>query len=110
MNRTTESVANAGQNAPVEVRPGRIETDANTVERDLSRLVLSIVELVRQLVERQSIRQMDQGSLSEEQVEAIGLTLMRLEAAMDELCARFGLTPEDLELDLGPVGTLLSAD
>ncbi|WP_113699849.1 gas vesicle protein K [Nonomuraea lactucae] len=88
----------------------RIETDPEAVERDLSRLVLTLVELVRQLVERQSIRRMEQGDLSEEQIETLGLTLMRLEEAMNELCERFDLTPADLNLDLGPLGTLLPED
>ncbi|MCW2948239.1 MAG: hypothetical protein JWR24_4956 [Actinoallomurus sp.] len=88
----------------------RIETDAENVERDLTRLVLTVVELVRQLVERQAIHRVDRGDLSEEQVEALGLTLMRLEDAMTELCERFGLAPSDLNLDLGPLGTLLPAD
>jgi hypothetical protein len=85
----------------------RIETDPEAVERDLSRLVLTLVELVRQLVERQSIRRMERGDLTEEQVEKLGLTLMRLEEAMGELCERFDLTPADLNIDLGPLGTLL---
>ncbi|MBB6349638.1 gas vesicle protein K [Nonomuraea muscovyensis] len=88
----------------------RIETDPEAVERDLSRLVLTLVELVRQLVERQSIRRMEQGDLSDEQVETLGLTLMKLEEAMNELCERFDLTPADLNLDLGPLGTLLPED
>jgi hypothetical protein len=88
----------------------RIETDAENVERDLTRLVLTVVELVRQLVERQAIRRVDHGDLSEEQIEALGMTLMRLEEAMTELCERFGLSPSDLNLDLGPLGTLLPAD
>lgn len=88
----------------------RIETDPEAVERDLSRLVLTLVELVRQLVERQSIRRMEQGDLSDEQVETLGLTLMKLEEAMTELCERFDLTPADLNLDLGPLGTLLPED
>lgn len=107
---STGQVARPDHAGPLQVQPRRIEADASTVERDLSCLVLTIVELVRQLVERQSIRRMDQGSLSEEQVEAIGLTLMRLEAAMDQLCEQFGLSPEDLELDLGPLNTLLGTD
>ncbi|MBN6057511.1 gas vesicle protein K [Nonomuraea sp. RK-328] len=85
----------------------RIEADREAVERDLSRLVLTLVELVRQLVERQSVRRMEEGDLSDEQVEVLGLTLMRLEEAMTELCDRFGLSPSDLNLDLGPLGTLL---
>lgn len=88
----------------------RIETDAENVERDLTRLVLTVVELVRQLVERQCLRRFDHGDLSDEQVERIGLTLMRLEEAMVELCERFGLTLADLNLDLGPLGTLLPTD
>jgi hypothetical protein len=88
----------------------RIDTDSETVERDLSRLVLTLVELVRQLVERQCVRRMDQGDLSEEQIEVLGVTLMRLEEAMTELCERFGLSPADLNLDLGPLGTLLPTD
>jgi hypothetical protein len=88
----------------------RIQTDAENVERDLTKLVLTVVELVRQLVERQCLRRFDQGDLTDDQVERIGLTLMRLEEAMTELCERFGLTLTDLNLDLGPLGTLLPAD
>ncbi|WP_240809204.1 gas vesicle protein K [Microbispora catharanthi] len=90
--------------------PWRLNTDPEAVRRDLSRLVLTLVELVRQLVERQAIRRMDQGDLSDEQVETLGLTLMRLEEAMTELCERFDLSPSDLNLDLGPLGTLLPTD
>jgi hypothetical protein len=88
----------------------RIQTDAENVERDLTKLVLTIVELVRQLVERQCLRRFDQGDLSDDQVERIGLTLMRLEEAMTELCERFDLSLADLNLDLGPLGTLLPTD
>ncbi|MBD3140416.1 gas vesicle protein K [Microbispora bryophytorum] len=87
-----------------------MNTDPEAVRRDLSRLVLTLVELVRQLVERQAIRRMDQGDLSDEQVETLGLTLMRLEEAMTELCERFDVSPADLNLDLGPLGTLLPTD
>ncbi|WP_226873131.1 gas vesicle protein K [Microbispora sitophila] len=90
--------------------PWRLNTDPDAVRRDLSRLVLTLVELVRQLVERQAIRRMDQGDLSDEQVETLGLTLMRLEEAMTELCERFDISPSDLNLDLGPLGTLLPTD
>ncbi|WP_327048437.1 gas vesicle protein K [Microbispora sp. NBC_01189] len=88
----------------------RLNTDPEAVRRDLSRLVLTLVELIRQLVERQCVRRMDQGDLSDEQIETLGLTLMRLEEAMTELCERFGLSPSDLNLDLGPLGTLLPTD
>lgn len=85
----------------------RIQTDSEAMERDLSRLVLTLVELVRQLVERQAIRRMEQSDLTDEQIEVLGLTLMRLEEAMTEVCERFGLSPSELNLDLGPLGTLL---
>ncbi|KAB8197730.1 gas vesicle protein K [Nonomuraea phyllanthi] len=85
----------------------RIAADSETVERDLTRLVLTLVELIRQLVERQCVRRMEQGDLSDEQIEALGVSLMRLDEAMSDLRDRFGLAPEDLNLDLGPLGTLL---
>jgi hypothetical protein len=87
-----------------------LQTDPETVQRDLTRLVLTLVELVRQLVERQCVHRMDQGDLSDDQVETLGLTLMRLEEAMTDLCERFDLSPSDLNLDLGPLGTLLPSD
>jgi hypothetical protein len=87
--------------------PQRLETDAASVERDLFRLVLTIVELVRQLMERQALRRIDQGDLTEEQIEGLGQGLMRLESAVGELRKKFDLAPSDLNLDLGPLGTLL---
>ncbi|WP_367322935.1 gas vesicle protein K [Streptomyces sp. HUAS ZL42] len=85
----------------------RLRTDPDTVERDLVRLVLTIVELLRQLMERQALHRVDAGNLTEEQEERLGLTLMILHDRMAELCDRYGLTMEDLNLDLGPLGTLL---
>jgi hypothetical protein len=85
--------------------PERIESDAESIERDLFRLVLTVVELIRQLMERQALRRMDQ--LDPDQVEALGTALLRLEEAMTELRARYDLTPADLNLDLGPLGPLL---
>ncbi|MFB7504198.1 gas vesicle protein K [Streptomyces broussonetiae] len=85
----------------------RISTDPDTVERDLIRLVLTLVELLRQLMERQALHRVDQGDLTEEQEERLGTTLMILHDRMSDLCARYGLTMEDLNLDLGPLGTLL---
>jgi hypothetical protein len=85
----------------------RLRTDPDTVERDLVRLVLTIVELLRQLMERQALHRVDQGNLTEEQEERLGLTLMILHDRMTELCDRYGLTLEDLNLDLGPLGPLL---
>lgn len=89
--------------------PERLETDPESVARDLGKLVLTIVELVRRLMERQAIRRVEVGDLPEETVERLGLGLMRLEEAMAELREHFGLAPEDLDLDLGPLGTLLSS-
>ncbi|WP_030234868.1 gas vesicle protein K [Streptomyces sp. NRRL S-350] len=88
----------------------RVALDPETVGRDLASLVLAVVELLRQLMERQALRRVDQGDLSDDQVERIGLTLMALEDRMAELRERFDLTPEDLNIDLGPLGPLLSSD
>jgi hypothetical protein len=85
----------------------RIETDPDEVQRDLVRLVLTLVELVRQLMERQALRRVDSGDLSDEQVEQLGLALMRLEQAMTELRERFDIAEGDLNIDLGPLGPLL---
>jgi hypothetical protein len=87
--------------------PRRLETDSESVQRDLMRLVLTIIELVRQLMERQAIRRVDEGDLSDDQVEELGLGLMRLEEAMTQLREQFDLSVDDLNLDLGPLGTLL---
>jgi hypothetical protein len=87
--------------------PRRLETDSESVQRDLMKLVLTIIELVRQLMERQAIRRVDEGDLTDEQVEELGVGLMRLEEAMTQLREQFDLSAEDLNLDLGPLGTLL---
>ncbi|GAA2324382.1 hypothetical protein Scani_41980 [Streptomyces caniferus] len=88
----------------------RLKTDPETVERDLIKLVLTIVELLRQLMERTALHRVDQGDLSEEQEERVGMTLMILQDRMAELCDRYGLTMADLNLDLGPLGSLLPPD
>ncbi|MDQ1028036.1 hypothetical protein QF035_005618 [Streptomyces umbrinus] len=87
--------------------PRRLELDKDTVERDLVRLVLTVVELLRQLMERQAIRRVERNNLTEEQEERIGMTLMILDDRMTELRTRYDLSPEDLNLDLGPLGPLL---
>jgi Gas vesicle protein K len=91
-------------------RRRRIEADPESVERGLVSLVLTIVELLRQLMERQALRRVEQGSLTDEQVENVGRTLMALEDRMAELRDHFGLAPEDLNIDLGPLGPLLPRD
>ncbi|MDX3231565.1 gas vesicle protein K [Streptomyces sp. ME19-01-6] len=85
----------------------RLELDQESVERDLMRLVLTVVELLRQLMERQALRRVEQGGLTEDQEERIGLTLMLLEDRMGELCERYDIGRSDLNLDLGPLGPLL---
>ena len=85
----------------------RIEADPESVEKGLVQLVLTLVELLRQLMERQALRRVDAGGLSDEDVERMGRTLMLLEQRMDELREHFGLEPEDLNIDLGPLGRLL---
>ncbi|MET7768352.1 gas vesicle protein K [Nocardia sp. NPDC005366] len=87
--------------------PTRIDSSPESVERGLVTLVLTLVELLRQLMERQALRRVDEGDLSDEQVERIGKTLMLLEERMTELREHFDLTPEDLNIDLGPLGSLL---
>lgn len=85
-----------------------VDIDPQTMGRDLASLVLTVVELLRQLMERQAIRRFDSGELTEEQEERVGTTLMLLDERMTELCEVHGLRREDLNLDLGPLGTLLS--
>jgi hypothetical protein len=86
--------------------PDRISADPEIVENGLARLVLSIIELVRRLLEKQALRRMDRGNLSEEEIERLGNALMKLEEKMEELKRVFGLSDDDLNLKLGPVKTL----
>ncbi|HEY0687913.1 MAG TPA: gas vesicle protein K [Kribbella sp.] len=87
--------------------PQRLKAEPETIDRELFKLVLTIVELVRQLMERQALRRIDQGDLTDEQIEDLGQGLMRLEQAMTSLRERFDLKPADLNIDLGPLGSLL---
>jgi hypothetical protein len=85
----------------------RIDCSQETIEQGLAKLVLGLIELLRQLLERQAIRRMEGGSLSDAQVEEMGLALMKLEEKIKELAEQFNLKPEDLNLNLGPLGNLL---
>ncbi|MCM3690630.1 gas vesicle protein K [Neobacillus niacini] len=85
----------------------RLPIDSNQVEQGLAKLVLTIIELLRQLMERQAMRRVENDSLTDEQMEELGLTLMRLEEKMEELKLVFGLENEDLNIELGPLGKLL---
>jgi hypothetical protein len=85
----------------------RVNADPEKLERGLAQLVLTIVELLRQLMERQALRRVDSGTLSEDEVERLGRTFMELDKRMEELRTQFGLDVEDLNLNLGPLGNLL---
>ena len=87
--------------------PSRINIDAQSVEQGLAKLVLTLIEFIRRLLEKQAVRRMEGGDLSPEQIEELGLALMRLEAKLQELKTEFGLADEDLNLDLGPIGRLI---
>src|SRR5919204_569730 len=88
--------------------PMRIEAEEREdVARGLAQLVLTVIELLRQLMERQAVRRVEAGGLTDDQIERLGQTLMALEQRMDELKQDFGLRDEDLNLDLGPLGNLL---
>jgi hypothetical protein len=85
----------------------RWNADPEEVQRSVARLVLTLVEFLRKLMERQAIRRMEADSLTPQEIEALGLALMRLEETVHDMAARFGLEPADLNLDLGPLGRLL---
>jgi hypothetical protein len=87
--------------------PEHVDVDPAAVEQGLAKLVLALVEFLRRLLERQAVRRMESGDLSDEEIERMGLALMRLEEKVHELARAFGLQPSDLNLDLGPLGTLL---
>ena len=87
--------------------PSRINVDAGSVEQGLAKLVLTLIEFIRRLLEKQAVRRMEGGDLSPEQLEELGLALMRLEGKLQELKTQFGLEDEDLNLELGPIGRLI---
>jgi hypothetical protein len=90
-----------------EALPSRIDVDPELASRDLAKLVLTVIELLRRVVEHQAVRRMDDPDLSEEQVEQMGLALLRLEEKVAEIRDLFGLAAEDLNIDLGALGRLL---
>jgi hypothetical protein len=87
--------------------PERIDVDPDGVEQGLAKLVLTLVEFIRQLLERQAIRRMENDTLTPEQIEAVGIALMRIEEAVHDIARQNDLDPKDLNLDLGPLGRLL---
>ena len=86
--------------------PDRIEAQPDNAAQELGRLVLTLVDVLRKVLEHQAVRRMDSGTLSPEEVERLGLALLRLSERMDELKAAFNLRDEDLDIDLGPLGRL----
>ncbi|MDQ3856687.1 MAG: gas vesicle protein K [Chloroflexota bacterium] len=84
-----------------------MNADQDSVEHDLGKLVLALIELLRRLLEKQALRRIDAGTVSEEEIERMGQTFLRLDRRMEELKETFGLKDEDLNLNLGPLGDLL---
>jgi hypothetical protein len=89
------------------ILPERVNVDPEGLEQGLAKLVLTLVEFLRQLLERQAIRRMDGGTLTDDEIERVGVALMRLEQKVGELAEAFGLDPDDLNIGLGPIGKLL---
>jgi hypothetical protein len=87
--------------------PPRWNADPDDVRRSVGKLVLTLVEFVRQILERQAIRRMEAHTLTPEETESVGLALMRLEETIKDLAGQFGLDPDELNLDLGPIGKLI---
>jgi len=88
-------------------RPPRWNANPDEVRKSVLKLVLTLVELIRQLLERQAIRRMEAGTLTEEETESVGLALMNLQDTIVDLAKQFDIAPEELNLDLGPIGKLL---
>src|SRR5690242_21738265 len=104
----THVLASQGEALPMApALPRRVSVDGEKVERGLAQLVLTLVELLRQLMERQALRRMEQGTLTDDEVERMGETFMKLERRMQELKDHFDFEDKDLNLNLGPLGNLL---
>ncbi len=85
----------------------RWNADPEDVQKSVARLVLTLVEFIRQLLERQAIRRMEAGTLEPDEIENLGIALMKLEETLQDISRRFGLDPDELNLDLGPLGRLI---
>jgi len=103
---TSDETTTAALHAIARALPEHINADPERVEQGLARLVLTVIELLREVLEHQAIRRMDGGTLSDEEIERLGLALLKLNHRMDELKTTFGLTDADLQIDLGPLGRL----
>ena len=102
-----ETSAPAGPTPESRGKGGRLNLDPENVKNGLGQLVLTLVKLLHELLERQAIRRIEAGSLSDDEIEAVGVTLMRQSEELERLCKEFGLAEEDLNMDLGPLGKLL---
>ena len=89
------------------ILPDRVDVDPDAIENGLAKLVLTLVEFLRQLLERQAVRRMEGGTLSDEEVERMGVALMRLEEKVHEMARTFGIDPTELNLEVGPLGRLI---
>jgi hypothetical protein len=103
---SADDPAMAALHSLVRSLPERINADPEHVEQGLARLVLTVIELLREVLEHQAIRRMDGGTLTDEEVERLGVALLKLNLRMGELKEIFGLTDDDLNIDLGPLGRL----
>jgi hypothetical protein len=104
--REIESLREELERKTAQLSPARWNANPEEVQRSVAKLVLTLIEFLRQLFEKQAIRRMEEGTLDPEQTESLGVALMRLEETVRELAERFGLSPADLNLDLGPLGKL----
>jgi len=104
--REIDSLREELERRTADLAPAKWNADPEEVQRSVARLVLTLIEFLRQLFEKQAIRRMEAGTLTTEETEKLGVALMRLEETVRDLAARFGLTPEELNLDLGPLGRL----
>lgn len=105
MTTRDESVADLRDIAPA--LPQRLNASPEDIEAGLARLVLTLVEFLRQVLEHQAVRRMEGGGLTDQEIENVGLALMRLRERLEEIKSVFGLEGEDLNIDLGPLGRLL---
>jgi hypothetical protein len=95
------------ERAATSTSPLRWNADPDDVQRSVAQLVLTLVEFIRRLLERQAIRRMEAGTLTDAQTEDVGVALMKLEETVRDIAAKFGIPPDELNLDLGPVGKLM---
>ena len=101
LRRELERAASGGRS------PFRWNADPDDVQRSVAQLVLTLIEFIRKLLERQAIRRMEAGTLSDQQTEDVGRALMKLEETVADIAAKFSISPDDLNLELGPVGKLM---